>query len=172
MPDRKKSYLDANVMLSYVNGDVDRLPTVDAILAEGKTYWRSLYTSMLSQVEVAFGAAEQATKALDEETEKKIDSLWLPGSPIRLVEYYRLIGDDARSLMRVAISKGWSLKPMDAIHLGTARRQEVDEFLTYDPALEKYAEVAGFNICEPYAVQPMLPELPPGGDAPSDQAEQ
>lgn len=155
MPDRI-IYLDACVFLSYINDDEDRAQTVQAVLHEGTTGTAELYTSELSVVEVAFGATEQASKALDEETEQNIGKLWVPGSPINMIEYYGLIGEDAKELMRYSITKGWSLKPLDAIHLATARRVEVQEFHTYDPALEKYEETVGYKICEPHTVQAML----------------
>ena len=155
MPDRI-IYLDACVFLSFINDDADRWQVIQAILHEGGTALAELYTSELSVVEVAFGATEQSTKALDEDTEKRINKLWMPGSPVNMIEYYGLIGDDAKELMRFAITQGWSLKPMDAIHLATARRIEVNEFHTYDPALAKYAETVGYKVCEPYTVQALL----------------
>jgi predicted nucleic acid-binding protein len=59
--------------------------------------------------------------------------------------------------MRSALAQGWSLKPIDAIHLGTAIRLQVDAFHTYDRGLDKYAARAGFPIQEPIAAQPQLP---------------
>jgi len=39
------------------------------------------------------------------------------------VEFYELIADRARGLMRQAITQGWgSLQPADAIHLATAQQ--------------------------------------------------
>jgi hypothetical protein len=43
-------------------------------------------------------------------------------SPVKLVEFHRLIAEDARDLMRIALTKGWSLKPLDAVHLSSAQR--------------------------------------------------
>jgi len=162
MPDKRWAYVDACVCLSYINGDTDRVTTIDAVFQEANRLSRTrLFTSMVSIVEVAFGAMEQKRAVLDATTEDKINGLWLPGSPIRLVEYYRLIGDDAKSLMRLAVTKGWSLKPLDAIHLATARRMEATEFLTYDERLDKFAPDVGFNIVRPYAMEEgTQPELP------------
>jgi len=157
MPE-KQVYFDADVFLSYVNDDADRVPTIEALLDEGRGASPAIeiFTSELSIVEVAFGAVEQTHKALDAETEGRIDGLWMPGSPVRLVEYYRLIGDDARSLMRLAITKGWSLKPMDAMHLATARRIGVTEFYTYDERLYKFDNDVGLKVCKPYTSRPRL----------------
>ncbi len=156
MPDRRIVYLDANVFLYYINDDVDRAPIIDAILSEGEDLGLPLFTSELSIVEVAFGASEQKKKALDSETEERIDKLWLPGSPVRLVEYYRLIGDDARSLIRLAVAKGWALTPIDAIHLATARRMEATEVHTYDDKLYKFSNDIGLEVREPHTTRPKL----------------
>ncbi len=150
------AYVDANVCLSYVNDDADRVPTIEAILEDAQQSSLTLFTSELSIVEVAFAAAEQHQQALSPESEDRIDALWMPGSPIRLVEYYRLIGDDARSLIRMAVAKGWSLKPMDAIHLATARRMEAEDFYTYDERLFKFDSEVGLKVCPPYTSRPRL----------------
>jgi predicted nucleic acid-binding protein len=150
------AYVDANVCLSYVNDDPDRIPIIEAVFEDAQQTGLVLYTSELSIVEVAFAAAEQQSQVLSPESEERIQALWLPGSPIRLVEFYRLIGDDARSLIRLAISKQWRLKPMDAIHLATARRMEVDEFYTYDQRLFKFDAEIGLKVCEPYTSRPRL----------------
>ena len=42
----------------------------------------------------------------------------------------------------------------DAIHLVTARREFVDEFITTDRAMEKWAEVLGFKVCAPHYENP------------------
>jgi predicted nucleic acid-binding protein len=155
MSDRRV-YLDSCVFLSYVNNYAQRAPTIDCVLGEGRANKIALFTSELTIVEVAFGAMEQVNRKLDAETEERIDKLWLPGSPISLIEYYRLIGEDARGLMRAAMEKGWKLRAYDALHLSTARKQEVTEFYTYDDKLPKYADIVGFTICEPYTRNPTL----------------
>lgn len=161
MPSPRKVYLDSCVFLSYVNNDADRAPHIEALFDEARSHGTQLYTSELSIVEVAFGRVEQTQQALSPEVENQIDSLWMPGSAIRLIEYYRLIGDDAKTLMRLGVTKGWTgLRAMDAIHLSTARRMQVDEFHTYDiNRLTKYSNDVGFPICEPYSVAPQLPGL-------------
>ena len=148
-------YWDACVLLSYVNGTADRLPHLDAFLEKsGKSI--QLITSAVSIVEVAFAKAEQDGKMLDDATEKKISRLWTSNSPIKLIEYYRLIGEGAKNLMRDAISQGWKLKPLDAIHLSTARSFKVAEFHTYSNDLHKYATIVGYKIGPPIAEQPKL----------------
>lgn len=156
MPDDQKAiYWDANVFLSYVNGTADRLPHLRALLEEsGKE--TQIYTSTISIVEVSFGKAEQDGKALDAETEKKINYLWLSNSPVKLVEFHALIAEQAKKIMRYAISEGWKLKPMDAIHLATARSIPASEIHTYENGWDKYSSHLGINIVRPIAMQPKL----------------
>ncbi len=148
-------YWDADVFLSYINGDPKRLPDIDALLEKsGKDIL--IYTSTISIVEVAFGKAEQDGKALDAATEKKINSLWAPGSPVGLVEFHAIIAEEAKKLMRYAISCGWKLKPMDAIHIATALSIPVKEIHTYEPGWDKYSSHIGISIGRPIAAQPKL----------------
>ena len=120
-----------------------------------------IHTSTLSHVEVAFGASEQARQALDPRTERRIDNLWADTEFIVSVEYHAGIGQIARSLIRSAITEGWSLKPLDAVHLATAQwlssnNLALEEFQTYDNALMRYEPFVDFTICEPRAEQPRM----------------
>ena len=112
-------------------------------------------------MEVAFAASEQQRRALDVQEEEKIDGLWSDPDAIDLVEYHDDIGRQARSLIRNSITRGWSLKPLDAIHLATAQWLmrvgfSVSEFHTYDSRLERYGPIVGFKICQPYTPQPRM----------------
>lgn len=147
MPELPIVYWDANVFLSYINGDVDRLPDIDALLAKSGVEFQ-IVTSALSIVEVAFGKIEQDGRALDEETEAKINALWEPPSPIQLAEFYPLLAHEARALIRQAVPRGWALKPADAMHLATARRLSATAFHTYDD-LERFQELIGILIEAP-----------------------
>jgi predicted nucleic acid-binding protein len=93
---------------------------------------------------------------LDAETELKINGLWEPASPVKLVEFHRLIAQEAQVLMRSGIPEGWSLKPMDAVHLCTARRMKADAFHTYDEKLDKWSARVGFPIGRPDPTSPKL----------------
>lgn len=161
--DLRRIYWDVNGFLAYVNGSPEWLPTLDAILAEverrpGKL---EIVTSTLSIVEVAFAAHEQTGKVLDPATEERIDGLWSDRSVIKLADFHQLIARDARGLMRMAVSRGRSLKPNDAIHLATARRIDVAEFQTFDARLDQFRDDLGFPIVRPHTSQPMLPLSPP-----------
>jgi predicted nucleic acid-binding protein len=157
MPTDERVYWDSCVFLSYINDDQDRVPTIGEILQQAASGKLQIITSTVTIVEAAQGAEEQAKGALSPEIEQRISKLWLPGSAVMLVEFYAMIAEAARSLMRQATSGGWSLKPMDAIHLATAVHWHVSEFQTYDKKLEKYREIVSVPIVEPYVAQQQLP---------------
>jgi len=149
--------LDACVLLSYIDGDEDRAPTIEELFRRSRAGEIDLITSILSRVEVAFDSAEKAGGALDPEVEKNIDALWISPSPIDTVELYDQIASEARALVRYAVEQGWSLKPPDAIHIATATQMQARELFTYDTALPKYATRARLSILEPYNPQEQLP---------------
>jgi predicted nucleic acid-binding protein len=150
-------YWDADVFLSYINGMVDRLPHLDSFLAKsGKDI--QIVTSTISVVEVAFAKAEQDGQALDAVIEQKINLLWIPQtSPVKLIEFHQQIATGAKDLMRYAISQGWKLKPMDAIHMASAKSIGAGEIHTYETAWDKYSAHLGIKICRPIASDPKLP---------------
>jgi predicted nucleic acid-binding protein len=157
-------YWDACIPLSYINGYADRLPDIEGLMQKsGKDF--HIISSIFSITEVAFAQVEQGQKQLDPAQEEKINKLWRKGSPIQLVELFQTIAEDARALMRTALTKGWSLKPSDAIHLATADHFKVTTFHTYDTSLKKYEEITKthFPIEVPLAPQPvlLLPLTPP-----------
>ena len=155
---RQRIYWDADVWLSYINGENERLPVLDALLANSSSPKGNIeiYTSEISEVEVAFAKSEQDNKALDPDIEKQIDELWADRDALKLVEYHEAIGKEARAIIRLAIEKAWQLKPMDAIHLATAKRHQVAEFHTYDKRLLKYSNDIGFPIVIPHIIQPRM----------------
>jgi len=148
-------YWDANLFLSYLNAIPDRLPDLDALLDQSGQEFQ-IVTSTVSIVEVAFAATEQAAGALDPAIEQRIAALWAPESPIKLVEFSGLVAEMARDLVREAIGRGQRMKPMDAIHLATAKTVAASAFHTYDEHLYQYAELVGFPIAPPQAAAPKL----------------
>ncbi len=150
----RRIYWDACVFLSYINGIAGRVEVIDELFAQARAGQLELLTSSLSHAEVAFAEMEKRQGALDPGVEDAIDALWSPGSPVKTVEFYDLIGLDARALVRQGIAQGWgSLKAPDAMHLATARRMDVSEMHTYDQRLLKWNGHVAFPICEPYATQ-------------------
>lgn len=156
MPEVPRYYWDACVFLSWVNGNPDRLPDIDTFLDEAEREEIEIIASTVSIAEVAFGKVEQDQKALTAEIDAKIGGLWEPSSPVKLVEVSVLVVEEAKGLIREGIPEGWSLKPMDAIHLSTARRMEVDVFHTYDGPLKKWTSKVGYPIGEPSPSSPRL----------------
>lgn len=164
---RRRIYWDSDVWLSCVNGYPDRLPVLETLLADSRASLADieLLTSTVAQTEVAFALTERESQTLDPEVEAKIDSLWTDKRAITLVEYHTAIAREARGLIRLGIEHQWQLKPLDAIHLATARWLGVREFHTYDRKLRRYSEQVGFSIMEPYvatgSVAATQPELLP-----------
>lgn len=154
--DPRRVYWDANVALSYLNGVASRVPIIEELFRQARAGEIELLTSAVSRVEVAFVQSEQKKQALDEEAEATIDTLWLPGGPIKTVEFYDLIGTDARGLIRQAVAQGWNLKPVDAIHLATAQRMAVAEMHTYCERLQRWSDKLGFPITGPQVAQGIL----------------
>jgi len=168
---KPKLYWDACVALSYINEIADRMPDIEGLLQRGGKDFH-IITSILSITEVAFAATEQNGKALDPAQEERIKKLWRYGSPIELVELYQTIAEFARDLMREGITKGWQLKPADAVHLATAAHFGVEQFHTYDQTLHKYSglnEKMKFPIGPPQAATPVMyypsPQEPPVAEA-------
>jgi predicted nucleic acid-binding protein len=139
------------------NEYVDRAPTIEALLDEASRGEIEPTTSAVTVVEVSFGATEQQRQRLSADVEARINRLWVPPSPVKLVEFYALIAENARALIRLAITRGWALKPLDAIHLSTAQRLQVSEFNTYDERLPRFSGDVGFPIRPPFTSKPRLP---------------
>ena len=155
MPDTPKTiYWDSNCFLAYVNEETDRIDVLSALLDLSESGEINLYASIISQTEVAFSDSERRSRALEPETQHRIDDLWSDRRPIKSVEFNDTIGLAARGLIRGSVARGWSLKPLDAIHLATAQwlpnlGAQVDEFHTYDGGLPRYSPIVGFPISEP-----------------------
>jgi predicted nucleic acid-binding protein len=106
---------------------------------------------------VEFSVIESDIKALNDDIEQQIDSLWSDNSVIQLIEFHDSISSIARDIIRKGLPIGWKLKPMDAIQLASAKWINSKEFYTYDPQLKRYTDIIGCKICEPYIEQPKLP---------------
>ena len=155
MPDEPKTiYWDSNCFLSYMNEIAGRFEILTDLLQKSLAGDVRIYTSNLSQVEVAFSSLERERQTLYPEVESQINELWSDRRPINSVEFNVSIGLAARGLIRGSVARGWSLKPLDAIHLATAQwlpnlGAQVDEFHTYDGGLARYSPIVGFPISEP-----------------------
>ena len=119
------------------------LPVLEALLSSSEV---TIYTSVMSTVEVSFGGVEQTGRLLDPAVEDLINGLWAdPGGIV--VEGQAEIGEEAKGLMRDTFPRGWRLKPADAIHLATAKGLidsggQVDEFI---PAIRAFASIPAWQ---------------------------
>jgi predicted nucleic acid-binding protein len=148
-----RAYWDSCVFISYIEADQARIADIDALFEEARKGSLEIVTSVATITEVAFIESERYGQALDRSVEQEIDKLWTPPSPVKLVEFHQLIATDARDLQRLAMTKGWSLKPYDAIHLATARWINADRFDTYDDKLPRYSADIRLTVGKPLASQ-------------------
>jgi predicted nucleic acid-binding protein len=151
-------YWDSCVFLSYIEETPNRLPDIDGLLENAEKGKIEIITSTITIVEVAYAKTEREEGLLDPNVERKIEKLWIPPSPIRLVEFHKVIADKAKELIRRSLSLGLSLKPMDAIHLATAQDMNANGFHTYDDKLTRFEQLVNFKIDRPLITQlPLLP---------------
>ena len=158
MPDYQYVYWDADVFISYLNNDKDRIPVLEAILdAVESSRADKIVTSVVSKVEVAWVAQEKLSRILTIEEEKRIDEMWENDEIFEMVEFNNEIALMARKLMREGLSRNWKLRTNDAIHLASAQWVGAIELQTYDMRdFEKFSQLAGIAIKEPHTIQPKL----------------
>ena len=120
MADVRRVYWDSCNFISYINGVADRLPHLEALLDESRENGITIVTSTLSIAEVAFADAERKKGLLSEAAEEQIDALFSDRDVVWLIEFHEGIAREARQLMRRAVTRNQSLKPYDAVHLGSA----------------------------------------------------
>ena len=151
-------YWDANVFVSYINNDPDRVPTIEAILETIESSNNNrIVTSVVSKVEVAWVAHEKLNRALSLEEEKRIDDMWNNGDVFEMIDFSDEIALMARKLMREGMSRGWRLRTNDAIHLASAQWVGAIELQTYDlNHFQRFSEIVGIQVREPHTIQPKL----------------
>ena len=149
---RRRIYWDSNCWLYLISADPGKLPILNSLLSDSKNELGDidLVTSVISKVEVAFAQSEYQGGQPDRTVEDAIDALWAD-TAVTLIELHDQITLEARGLVRSGLHQAWSLKPMDAIHLATAKWLDVDEFHTYDKRLitEGLSTQLGFPIGNP-----------------------
>ena len=158
MSERILLYWDADVFISYLNEQPDRMPILEAILDEvEKSKQDKIVTSAVTKVEVAWVSHERLNRVLAPEEEERIDSLWNDSSVLEIIEFNDEIALIARSLMREGMVNGWKLRTFDAIQLASAEWAQATEINTYNLSdFKKFETIIGIPIRNPYAHQPKL----------------
>lgn len=153
-------YWDANVFLLYLDGDPHWLPTLDVLMHAAIQGEILLYTSVLSQTEVAFTAIEKTSGTLSTAEEERIDALWKTKG-IRVIEYNPFVALKARDIRRASMTHGLTgHRAPDMIHMATAQFVNADEMHSTEPKLHRFSPILPFPICDPHTG--MIPS--PGSD--------
>lgn len=162
-------YWDSNLFRDFISGHPEHAADVEALLEQADTGKLEIITSAISVAEVAFAQQERSTGLLSAEVEERIDKLWVPPSPVKLVEFHFHIARRARQLLRQSLQRGWKgLRAFDAVHLCTAQLYGVTELHTYDAGLERYSELIGVKVGAPFVEQIRLLLEPPKPKPPTD----
>lgn len=154
----RRIYFDANVFLAYISDEPDRADIVQSILAEGARGEIEIITSVVTIAEVAYGAEESQT-GLNEEGEKAIDELWLPKSPVTLVDVSETLSRKSRSIIRAAKSDGVrGVRSVDALHLASAQIHQCDVIFTYEDekTRARWQQLTNISVTEPVTDAPQL----------------
>ena len=151
-------YLDANVLIAYVADEEGRADKVQSLLDDARDEKITLLTSVLSITEVAYIATEQSD--IDPVgSAETIDQLWVPASPINVVDVSTRIAREAREIIRQSKRRQKKVvKPADAIHLASASIHSCDRLFTYerDSTRRQWAELTRLTVDEPFLDEPRL----------------
>lgn len=154
----RRVYLDANVFIAYLADEDGRAQVVASLLEDAERGRVEMLTSVLSVTEVAFLSSDNASddSGADEDA---IAQLWIPESPITLVDLSIRIAERARELVRVSRKGNMRrIKPPDAIHLATAEMHECHDFFTYEAETTRsqWQRWAAPTVSEPFSDNPQL----------------
>ncbi|MCA9936913.1 MAG: PIN domain-containing protein [Ardenticatenaceae bacterium] len=166
MPSKSKLYYywDSCVFISYLNDNLDRVPSIQAIWEDAQNHRNTeIITSALSIAEVVMSNEEKDSGTLDPNVDIQIQDFWYSWG-VKIVDINPVILHEARDLMRRAVAAGITgLKPPDAIHLATASWVDknlglLKEVHTYDDKWSgKYHTLLdGLSICEPSEPKPTI----------------
>lgn len=154
----RRAYLDANVFIAYLANEAGRASVVASLLEDAEHRRIELLTSVLSVTEVAFVASEHASGDSDAD-ENAIAQLWIPESPIKLVDLSMRIAERAREIVRASRKSNMRrIKPPDAIHLATAEMNGCDRFFTYEAETTRpqWEHWVALTVSEPFSDHPRL----------------
>ena len=150
----RRIYIDANVFIAYLNNEAGRAEIIEALFAAAEASEVVLLTSMISLTEVAYVSA--STEPTDADADHRIDNLLRNRRIVTIVECTEEIALDARQYARPAPGRSHTLKPLDAIHLCSAKAAYVDDLYTYDHDFDLFDEEMDFAIGEPSLRSPRL----------------
>jgi len=163
MPDSvPRVYVDANVLLAYVGNEEGRADTVQSILEDARKSRIDLLTSVLSITEVAYVQTD-SDEDISSESDAAIDELWVPASPITLVDVSETVARKARGVIRRAKQLSVrGVRSADAIHLASADLHGCERFFTYEDETTKQR---WGTLIEPSVAAPSTdaPQLDLGG---------
>ena len=92
-------YLDANVFIAYVADEEGRAGVVQSVLEDAREEKIDLITSALSITEVAYISTGQACGD-PVGSQDSLDQLWVPASPINVVDVSARVALEARAIIR------------------------------------------------------------------------
>ena len=135
-----------------------RADAVQAVLQDARDQRIELLTSVLSIAEVAYIATEHGG-GRDTSDEAAIDELWVPSSPIKLVDVSAIVAREARSIVRQARDRGMrGIRSADAIHLASAAIYQCDRFFTYEneTTCSQWNSLVQASVSGPFSDKPQL----------------
>lgn len=102
---------------SLVSDEPGRAGTVEEFLRQAGARSIVALTSTITIAEVVHGTEEKLHRALDDETERRVDELWAPGGPVTMIETSRRVLTAARGLIRANLAApgspaGWPRAPV------------------------------------------------------------
>ena len=151
-------YLDSNVLIAYVADEEGRAGVVQSVLEDAREERIDLITSVLSITEVAYISSGQAGGD-PVGSQDAIDQLWVPASPITVVDVSARVALEARAIIRQSKTLGTRVvKPADAIHLASASIQQCDRLFTYESESTrgKWEDLVHVRVAEPFLDEPRL----------------
>ena len=151
-------YLDSNVLIAYVADEEGRAGVVQSVLEDARGKKIELITSVLSITEVASISTDQAGGD-PVGSQESLDQLWVPASPINVVDVSARVALEARAIIRHSKRHGTrAVKPADAIHLASASIQQCDRLFTYESesTRSKWEDLIHLRVAEPFLDEPRL----------------
>lgn len=151
-------YLDTNVLIAFLGDEEGRADVVQSILDDARDQRVDLLTSTFSIAEVAYISYDSDVERADDEA--LIDLLWVPASPLTLIDVSEAVTRAARSVIRLArTTQSRRVQPADAIHLASADIHGCDQFFTYEKlgTQELWNELVEPIVGQPFTDAPRLP---------------